>query len=71
MKTLLGDVIDGEGIYGTLLHYTLIWAMVGSAFLIFIYLWRRGRLDMDEGPKYQMMQSNEPPSIGEHNEHKE
>lgn len=52
-------VIDGAGVYGSLFHYGFVIAFVGSAFLIFLYLWRRGRLDMDEEPKFQMMQEEE------------
>ena len=51
--------IDGAGIYGGLLHYSLVIALVGSAFLIFLYLLKKGRLDMDEEPKMQMMKSDE------------
>ncbi|NGX41998.1 MAG: hypothetical protein K940chlam7_00272 [Chlamydiae bacterium] len=46
---------DGIGIYGCILHYSMLIAIVGSSFLIFIYLWRKGRLDMDEEPKWEMM----------------
>ena len=49
-------MIDGMGIYGHFLHYALVIALVGSAFLIFLYLWKKKRLDMDEEPKFQMMQ---------------
>lgn len=52
-------VIDGIGIYGNYLHYGIVISLVGSAFLIFLYLWRKKRLDMDEGPKYQMMNEEE------------
>lgn len=51
-------VIDGFGIYGSYLHYGIVIALVGSAFLIFLSLWYRKRLDMDEEPKYQMMQDD-------------
>lgn len=51
-------MVDGVGAYGSLLHWGLTIAFVGSAFLIFIYRWYRGSLDMDEEPKMQMM-SNE------------
>jgi hypothetical protein len=47
--------LDSYGIYGSALHYSLIIAFVGSAFMIFLYLWQQGRLDMDEGPSLQMM----------------
>lgn len=52
-------IIDGIGVYGNFLHYSLVIILVGSAFLIFIYLWKKKRLDMDEEPKFQMMQEDE------------
>jgi hypothetical protein len=52
-------VIDAMGIYGNFFHYALIIALVGSAFMIFCYLWKKNRLDMDEEPKFQMMQEEE------------
>ena len=51
--------IDGAGVYGGLLHYSLVIALVGSALLIFLYLLKKGRLDMDEEPKIQMMLPDE------------
>ena len=56
---LLGTNVDGIGVYGNFLHYALVISLVGSAFLIFIYLWRKKRLDIDEEPKFQMMQEEE------------
>lgn len=53
------SITDEMGIYGSLLHYAFIIAFVGGAFLIFLYLWRKGRLDMDEEPKYDMMEDDE------------
>jgi hypothetical protein len=52
-------IIDGAGVYGSIFHYALVIAFVASAFLIFFTLWRKGRLDMDEGPKFQMMEEEE------------
>jgi len=52
-------IVDGIGVYGNFLHYALVISLVGSAFLIFLYLWRKERLDMDEGPKFQMMEELE------------
>ncbi|MCC5832214.1 MAG: hypothetical protein JJU12_04135 [Chlamydiales bacterium] len=43
---------DGEGLYGFILHYALLFAFFGSAFIVFLYLWKKKRLDMDEEPKY-------------------
>lgn len=55
MKT----VLDGTGICGGWVHYAFILAFVCSAFLIFLYLWRKNRLDMDEEPKIKMMQEDD------------
>jgi len=52
-------VIDAMGVYGNYFHYAMVIAFVGSAFLIFFYLWKNKRLDMDEDPKFQMMQEEE------------
>lgn len=52
-------IIDGIGVYGNFLHYGLVISLVGSAFLIFLYLWKKKRLDLDEEPKFQMMQEEE------------
>lgn len=49
--------VDSGGIFGAYLHYGLIILMVGSAMIIFLYLWYQGRLDMDEEPKLQMMKN--------------
>lgn len=51
---------DGLGITGCFLHYGLVIFLVSSAFILFIVLWRCGRLDMGEEAKHQMMQEEEP-----------
>jgi hypothetical protein len=51
------STIDG-GICGSYVHYAFIIAFVGSAFLIFLYLWKKGKLDMDEEPKIQMFKDD-------------
>jgi uncharacterized membrane protein len=51
--------LDGVGIYGTVLHYSLLIAFSASTLLLFIYLWSKRRLDMDEGPKMQMMEEDD------------
>lgn len=58
-------VIDGFGVYGNFLHYYLVVAFVGSALMIFLYLWKNEKLDMDEEPKIQMMQTQEESTDGE------
>lgn len=50
---------DVSGVYGGIFHYSLTFALVGSAFLVFFYFWKKGRLDMDEEPKLQMMNDEE------------
>jgi hypothetical protein len=50
---------DWSGIYGGILHYAMIIAFTGSAVLAFLYFWSKGRLDMDEEPKLQMMRNDE------------
>lgn len=47
---------DTTGITGSLLHYSILIALAGSTLLVFIYLWSKGRLDMDEEPKMQMLE---------------
>lgn len=51
--------IDGYGIQGMVLHYGLIAFLVGSALLLFLYLWYKGRLDMDDEPANQMIKMSE------------
>jgi hypothetical protein len=51
--------VDGGGVYGSILYYSLTIAYVGSAFLIFVYLYKKGKLDMDETPKNHMMETDE------------
>ncbi len=46
---------DGGGVYGSIFYYSFTIAYVGSAFLVFIYLYLRKKLDMDEAPKMEMM----------------
>lgn len=50
---------DGGGIYGSIWHYSMLFFMMGSTLLIFFRLWLKGRLDMDEEAKNQMMQAIE------------
>ena len=49
------NVLDGGGVTSYLVYYSMVCALVGSTLLVFIYLWFKGRLDMDEEAKYQMM----------------
>jgi len=55
----MGSERDTSGICGGIFHYSLILAFMGSALLSFVYFWSKGRLDMDEAPKIQMMTDDE------------
>ena len=55
---MLAETLDGGGVCGSWAHYAFILAFVGSAFLIFLYLWTKNKLDMDEEPKIKMMQED-------------
>lgn len=58
-SSMLSSERDTSGIYGGILHYSLILAFMGSALLSFLYFWSKGRLDLDEAPKIQMMNDEE------------
>lgn len=51
--------LDGWGVTGLLLDYTFMIALSGSTVLLFLYFWKKGRLNFDEGPKYQMLEEDE------------
>lgn len=51
--------LDGVGFFGNLFEYSMVVALGGSALLVFIYLWRKGRLDMDQEPAIAMMEARE------------
>lgn len=51
-------MIDGQGIYGFVLHYCLLFALFGSALIVFLYLWRKKRLGLDEEAKYHPFQED-------------
>lgn len=51
--------LDAFGIYGDLLRFGVLFALVGGSMTIFFYLWRKDRLDMDEEPKHAMMETDD------------
>jgi len=59
MKIYLSSQLDWSGMYGGILHYSLVIAFSGSAFLAFLYFWYKGRLDMDEEPKLTMLRDDD------------
>ena len=52
------EVLDATGDCGSLVHYAFVIALVGAAFLIFLYLWKKDKLDMDEEPKHKMLKGD-------------
>lgn len=52
---------DGSGAYGTYMGYGFRFFFGGTALLFFLYLWRRGKLDMDESPKMSMLSNQDYP----------
>lgn len=57
MKPVFAETyLDASGACGSILHYAFILTFVGTAFIIFLYLWKKDKLDMDEEPKHKMME---------------
>lgn len=52
-------ILDAGGVYGQYYHYAFTIFFSGAAFIMFAYLWWKGRLDMDEEAKEQMMNKDE------------
>lgn len=49
---------DGFGYRGLILDYALIIFFSGSTLILFLYFWKKKRLDFDEAPKYQMLKED-------------
>lgn len=52
-------MLDGGGMSGEIFLFTFAAATFGSALLAFFYFWRKGQLNLDESPKFEMMQQEE------------
>lgn len=52
-------LMDTVGFFGNLFEHVMVVALGGSAILVFLYLWRKGRLDMDQEPAVIMMEADE------------
>lgn len=50
------DKLAGSGIYGALFNTAISIVFVSGALLAFCFFKKKGGLDMDEEPKYQMME---------------
>ena len=51
--------LDGVGFLGEVMQLSSLFAIGASTILVFIYLWRKKRLDMDEAPKKRMFEVDE------------
>lgn len=40
---------------GLIFHYALVFFFTVGALIFLLYFWSKKRLDLDEGPKYQML----------------
>lgn len=50
---------DASGIYGELINYMMTIWFAGSAFFIFLYLWKSDKLGLDEEAKWSMLEEGE------------
>jgi cbb3-type cytochrome oxidase subunit 3 len=51
--------LDSTGFFGQMLHYLMLFFMMGLTVIFFIYFWKQKRLDMDEKAKYQMLKEDD------------
>ncbi len=65
---LAARIFDSIGIYGNVMHHAIVIFFVGSALMLFLYLWSKDRLDMDDEPAQRMMQMSDeqPEKEGSH-----
>jgi hypothetical protein len=56
---------DGVGAYGTYMGYAFRLFFGGSALIFFLYLWKKGKLNMDEDPKLMMLSHQDYPELPE------
>lgn len=52
-------LLDGVGFIGNVFELALVVAIVGSASLVFFYLWRQNRLDFDQEAALNMVQADD------------
>jgi len=50
---------DAYGVYGDILRFCFLFALLAGALAIFFQLWKNGRLDMDEEAKKTMMETDD------------
>lgn len=50
-------LIDNVGFVGMVMNYAFSLALIGSTGLVFFYLWRKGKLGMDEEAKWHVFEA--------------
>lgn len=50
--------MDGFGLSGLIIDYAMIVGFSLGALILFVYLWKKGRLDFEEDAKHQMMEDD-------------
>ena len=66
---IIAKILDGVGLYGSLLHLVIAATFFGTAALIFFYLWRKGLLDMDQSPADKMLENDADDNIKKDEDH--
>ncbi|MCP5468881.1 MAG: hypothetical protein H7A36_00040 [Chlamydiales bacterium] len=51
--------MDGKGVTGFVLHYSMLFALFGGALIVFIYLACKKKLHIDEEAKYTLFEEND------------
>ncbi|CRX37518.1 hypothetical protein [Estrella lausannensis] len=51
--------LDGAGFLGSMAIFSIMLLFFGTALLLFICLWWKGRLDMDDEPARRMLDDND------------
>jgi hypothetical protein len=51
--------LDSFGVGGIAVDAGVMILLSGGAGILFFYFWKKGRLDLDEEPKHQMMKDEE------------
>lgn len=51
---------DSFGYFGLIMDYSMIVFFSGGAFILFLYLWKKGRLNFEEDAKFEMLNDEVP-----------
>lgn len=51
--------VDGWGLTGLIMDYSMIVAFSGSTVLLFFYFWKKGSLNFEEDAKFEMLKEED------------